>query len=85
MELSFQRSNGDIDRLIDELMNRVEVHHAPMVREMIISALKAGHETDYLADLKLMRTTMKEMRYTSKVFGPYRGRKKVTIFGSART
>jgi uncharacterized protein (TIGR00730 family) len=28
---------------------------------------------------------MKEMRYTSKVFGPYRAKKKVSIFGSART
>ena len=28
---------------------------------------------------------MKEMRYTNKVFSPYRHRKKVTIFGSART
>ncbi len=85
MDLSFQRKNGDIDKLIDDLMNRVGVYHPEMVRQMIISALKAGHETSYLADLKLMRTTMKEMRYTSKVFGPYRGRKKVTIFGSART
>ncbi|MDO9069425.1 MAG: TIGR00730 family Rossman fold protein, partial [Deltaproteobacteria bacterium] len=28
---------------------------------------------------------LREMRYTAKVFGPYRNRKKVTIFGSART
>jgi uncharacterized protein (TIGR00730 family) len=52
---------------------------------MILSALKAGHDIDYLADLKQLRTTMKEMRYTSKIFGPYRHRRKVTIFGSART
>ncbi len=85
MELHFSRTNGDIDEMIDRLLARIGVHHPEMIREMIISALKAGQETDYLADLKLMRTTMKEMRYTSKVFGPYRGRKKVTIFGSART
>lgn len=85
MELHFDRSNGDVDELIDELMNLVGVHHPGMIREMIISALKAGYENDYLADLKLMRTTMKEMRYTNKIFAPYRQRKKVTIFGSART
>ena len=55
------------------------------MREIIITALKAGQETDYLADLKMLNNTMKEMRYTSKVFAPYRLRKKVTIFGSART
>jgi hypothetical protein len=51
---------------------------------MVISALKTGQENDYLADLKMLRATMKEMRYTSKMFSPYRDRKKVTIFGSAR-
>ncbi len=85
MELNFTRTNNELDEMIDALMDKVGVHHPAMIREMIISALKAGQENDYLADLKLMRTTMKEMRYTNKIFGPYRDRKKVTIFGSART
>ncbi|WP_305042092.1 TIGR00730 family Rossman fold protein [Geoalkalibacter sp.] len=85
MELHFNRRNGAIDDLIDQITQQVGVHHPALVREMILSALKAGQEIDYPADLKLMRTTMKEMRYTSKVFGPYRDRRKVTIFGSART
>lgn len=85
MKLSFHRKNGEIDDIIDNLMDRVGVHQPQIIREMIISALKAGYESDYPADLKLMRTTMKEMRYTTKVFGQYRNRKKVTIFGSART
>ncbi len=85
MKLQFARHNGEVDELIDELIRMVGAHHPGIIREMIISALKAGQENDYLADLKLMRTTMKEMRYTNKIFGPYRDRKKVTIFGSART
>ena len=32
-----------------------------------------------------MNSTLKELRYTAKVFSRYRGVKKVTIFGSART
>lgn len=86
MELSFARTNGEIDRLIEELLQKAEnIHHAELIREMILSALKAGQETDYLADLKMLNNTMKEMRYTNKVFDPYRQKKKVTIFGSART
>jgi hypothetical protein len=85
MELHFPRNNGELDELIDDILRQARVHHPGIIREMIISALKAGQESDYLADLKLMRTTMKEMRYTNKIFGPYRNRKKVTIFGSART
>lgn len=85
MGISFERRNGEIDLLIDQLMKMTGVYHPDMIREMIISALKSGQENNYLADQKLMRTTMKEMRYTNKVFAPYRQRKKVTVFGSART
>lgn len=85
MELHFDRHNEVVDELIDQLMKSAGVHQPRIIREMILSALKAGQESDYLADLKLMRTTMKEMRYTNKIFGPYRNRRKVTIFGSART
>jgi uncharacterized protein (TIGR00730 family) len=83
--LRFDRSNGKIDDIIDQLMEETGVYHPQMIREMILSALKSGQENDYLADQKLMRTTMKEMRYTNKVFAPYRDRRKVTVFGSART
>ncbi|HKJ05180.1 MAG TPA: TIGR00730 family Rossman fold protein [Geopsychrobacteraceae bacterium] len=85
MKLSFVEDNGEIDQIIDDLLLRTEAHHPEMIRQMILTALKAGQESSYLADLKLMRTTMKEMRYTNKIFAPYRDRKKVTIFGSART
>jgi len=35
-------------------------------------------------DVKLLSTALKELRYAFKVFAPYRHRRKVTIFGSAR-
>jgi len=61
------------------------IHHPDMVREIILAALKAGQEIHQRADLKLMNTTAKEMRYTTKVFNAYHHVKKVTVFGSART
>ncbi|PLX81285.1 MAG: TIGR00730 family Rossman fold protein [Desulfuromonas sp.] len=85
MELSFRKSNGRIDELLAELLTLAEVHHPEIIREMVLSALITGQENSYLADLKMLRATMKEMRYTSKLFAPYRDRKKVTIFGSARS
>ncbi|RLB72777.1 MAG: Rossman fold protein, TIGR00730 family, partial [Deltaproteobacteria bacterium] len=85
MPLSFDRCNGEIDEIIELLMRKAEVYHPETIREMIVGALKSGQENDYLADQKLMSMTMKEMRYTNKVFSPYRQRKKVTVFGSART
>lgn len=86
MELSFSRSNEPIDQIIDQLVEESGgIHHPSVIKEMVLATLKIGQEVDYLADLKLINRTLREMRYTAKVFGPYRHRKKVTIFGSART
>lgn len=86
MELSFARRNGPVDEQIDQLIDMVGgIRFTEHVREMIISALKSGQETGNLGDMRMLNNTMKEMRYTNKVFAPYRHRKKVTIFGSART
>ncbi len=43
---------------------------------MILAALKACQEDDEGVSLKLMNTMLKEMRFTSKVFGPYRNVRK---------
>ncbi len=86
MKLYFNRQNGPVDEAIDQLLELASgIHRPEYVRDMIIAALKAGQEDDESADLKLMDTTLKEMRFTSKVFGPYRNKRKVTVFGSART
>jgi len=86
MKLHFTRTNGLVDEAIDNLLKTADnVRRPEIVREMILASLKAGQEADESADLKLMNTTLKEMRFTSKVFGPYRKVRKVTVFGSART
>ena len=63
----------------------IDIHQPEIIREMILAALKAGQEDGDRADLKLMNATLKEMRFTTKVFSPYRDARKVTVFGSART
>jgi len=86
MELSFSRPNVNVDQLIAQLLEITgDVHEPEIVREMLLSVLKIGQDIDYMADLKLINRTLREMRFTAKVFGPYRHKKKVTIFGSART
>jgi uncharacterized protein (TIGR00730 family) len=86
MELSFSRANADVDQIISHLLEvSGDIRQPALIREMLLAVLKVGQEVDYLADLKLINRTLREMRFTTKVFGPYRDRKKVTIFGSART
>ena len=86
MEIYFSKDNGLIDEIIEQLIETAGgIRRPKYIREMIIASLKAGQEDDKSADLKLMNTSLKEMRFTSKVFGPYQNIRKVTIFGSART
>jgi hypothetical protein len=87
MKLRFTRTNGLLDKAIDQLIELAGGIHSPeLIREMIVAALMAGQEEkEDKADLKLMNTTLKEMRFTSKVFGPYKRVRKITVFGSART
>ena len=85
-KISFKRSECEINYEIDQLISAAGgIHYPAIVREMIVAALKAGRERNDRAHMRLMNTTMKEMRFTGKIFGPYRDVRKVTVFGSART
>ena len=86
MELHFKANNGRIEQVIAHLIDMAGGIRRPgVVREMILASMKAGQEDDGGVDLKLMTTSLKEMRYTAKIFRNYRNIKKVTVFGSART
>jgi uncharacterized protein (TIGR00730 family) len=86
MQLRFTPTNGPADEAIDELIAMVGgIRQPALVRELILAALKAGQENPEKADLKLMNSSLKEMRFTAKIFGPYRHVRKVSVFGSART
>lgn len=76
-ELHFTPTNGPVDDTIERLMDIAGgIQHRDIIREMILASLKAGQEDDRKADLKLMNTSLKEMRFTTKVFGPYRHKKR---------
>ena len=86
MKLRLTRTNGPVDEAIDRLMELSgDVRSPELVREMIVTALKAGQEETDKGALKLMNSTLKELRFTSKIFGRYRKVRKITVFGSART
>lgn len=86
MKLDFKAANGAVEELIENLIEQAgDIRRSRVIREMILAALKAGQEDDGGVDLKMMSTSLKEMRYTAKVFGEYHHAKKVTVFGSART
>ena len=58
---------------------------ADLIAQIKESADKLASDQTSRGDLKLLSRTLRELRYAFKVFSPFRGRRKVTVFGSART
>lgn len=54
------------------------------ITEMIRTVLKLAGDEASRGDLKILNRSLKELRYAFKVFAPYRGIRKVSIFGSTR-
>jgi len=53
-----------------------------MIKE---SADKLASDRTSRGDVKILSRALRELRWAFKVFSPYRSRRKVTVFGSART
>lgn len=60
-------------------------HTEDLVQTIREYADKLSRDGTTRGDLKILSRTLRELRYAFKVFSPYRARRKVTIFGSART
>ncbi len=58
---------------------------AELISQIRETADKLASDQTTQGDLKLLSRTLRELRYAFKVFTPYRSRRKVTVFGSART
>jgi uncharacterized protein (TIGR00730 family) len=58
---------------------------ADLIAKIKESADKLAVDRTSRGDLKILSRAIRELRYAFKVFTPYRGRRKVTVFGSART
>ncbi len=82
----YEIGDNVLDSLINELAKRsgsVETEY--LLREILTTTVKLGRESGDRGDLKLVNNALKELRYSFKIFSPYRAAKKVIIFGSARS
>jgi uncharacterized protein (TIGR00730 family) len=79
-------SIGSFEQLHDD--PHPEERHPPgveqLVQQMRETADKLVRDGATRGDVKLLNTALKELRYSFKVFTPYRQTRKVTVFGSAR-
>ena len=73
------------ETLLDSAGVKGDPFQRQLIAEMIHSALQLGLDCADTGEVKLMSKSFRELRHSLKVFRPYVGRKKVSIFGSART
>jgi len=86
-ERRYQLQSEDANRRIEELLKSLAVPPETWryYAEMLTAVLKMFEDGADVGDLKIASAALKELRYGFKVFAPYRGIPKVTVFGSART
>ncbi len=78
--------NADIDAKVADLVGDWGVgDKQALIEEMIITALNIGHDDMGFGELKLLNRSLKELRLADEVFRPFGNRRKVTVYGSART
>jgi uncharacterized protein (TIGR00730 family) len=79
-----QESSG-----LDSVSGITDTWNADRVSDLIAmikeSADKLASDRTSRGDLKILSRALRELRWAFKVFSPYRSRRKVTVFGSART
>ena len=83
-----QAPTGDasIDQQVRELVKRWGCDHSPeLIAEMIGTVLKMAQDRMSLGDLKMYNRSLKELRYSARLFSHYKDVRKISIFGSART
>ncbi|MCA9134303.1 MAG: TIGR00730 family Rossman fold protein [Planctomycetales bacterium] len=61
-----------------------ELAHSDLLEMMQRTIERLEKDGTTRGDLKILNRTLRELRYAFKVFQPFRRRRKVTVFGSAR-
>ncbi len=71
--------------LVEQFLDTAGVeHHRTLFASMFSTVLELAAEEPDAGNLKIIRAVLEEMADAFRMFRPYRERRKVTIFGSAR-
>jgi uncharacterized protein (TIGR00730 family) len=86
------KRNGKKSAADPELLARIQEliqfkgggHNQAEVADIIENALKLLTDVKNTGDVRVIQTALRELRYSFRLFAPYAGKRKVSIFGSAR-
>jgi uncharacterized protein (TIGR00730 family) len=75
------------DAAIDDFLSRfaTDCPDRDVLADLMVAITRLARDGADRGDLKLLTSSFKELRYAFKVFAPYQGIRKVSIFGSSRT
>ena len=77
---------AELQKSIADLVGEFgSIHNTDYVMQLITTSLELGTDKTSTLDLKIASSALKEMREAFAMFQPFTQRRKVTIFGSART
>jgi uncharacterized protein (TIGR00730 family) len=78
--------NGEVGELIHKLVEGAGGSpHTEFLQEMIQTILRLAQDHADRGDIKILNVALRELVQAFRMFAPYRGIRKVTMFGSART
>lgn len=78
--------NAGFDAQIDTLLDEIDPSDdRDLLREILIEGVRLAETNVERLDLKIVAAAIREMREAFEAFAPVHGRRKVTVFGSART
>jgi hypothetical protein len=81
----YTTGDAELDSRIRDLASTLALdRRREVVEEMLAAVLRLARGDTPHGDLKLINAALKEFAYSAKVFAPYRGIRKVTVFGSSR-
>ena len=79
-------ADPELTRRIQELIkSKGGGYNEAEVADIIENALKMLADVKDKGDVRVIQTAVRELRYAFRIFAPYHQKRKVTIFGSART
>jgi uncharacterized protein (TIGR00730 family) len=81
-KLDSAKIKADVDALLADME---ELGNRDVLADIVNTSLRLATDNASRLDLKITATALREMRAAFRAFAPYRDRRKVTMFGSART
>ncbi|KPX67306.1 Decarboxylase protein [Pseudomonas syringae pv. lapsa] len=83
----FQSDGLDLTSKIEEHINEVApgTKNLPLYRDMMLTVLRMAQDDRNRWDVKITLQTLRELDKAFRVLERFKGRRKVTVFGSART